>query len=136
MVVRRVKNVGLNSKQRRAILLLVEGHSRQKVAMVVGCSKRQIDRWFRQPAFTEALGKAEKDIIDAITRRLIATGLRAIKVTTQIMESDASATVRLRAADSLLSHLLKLRTLADLEDRLERPVEKIESLEKLNDKSE
>lgn len=70
-----------------------------------------------EPVFRAFLAGAEADLLDAATRRVLSIQDEAID-TLHALLSDANPFVRLRAAYGLLAHVLKLRELRNVEQRL------------------
>ena len=113
------KTVKLRTKQKRAIKALLEHRTVGAAAEVAGVAERTIYRWFDVPAFRAALNKSEGDAIDQATRNLLTLSKAAINVFYEIMkDEDISPGIRLRAADRVMDHLIRLRELRDVEQRL------------------
>ena len=111
--------VKLRTKQKRAIKALLEYRTIATAAEAASVSERTIYRWFDVPAFRAALNKAEGQAIDAATRNLLTLSKAAINVFYEIMQDETiSPGVRLRAADRVMDHLVRLRELRDIEQRL------------------
>ncbi len=110
----------LTPKQERAIRALLEHKSVGEAAASIGVGERTLYRWLTDPAFKVALSAAEGDLLDAATRRLLSLQDDAISTFEGMLsdDSEASATVKLRAAQAVLDYLLKLRELRDIEQRL------------------
>jgi hypothetical protein len=121
----------LRPNQRRAIAALLQHGEIAAAAQAANVSRKSIYNWMRDPNFVAALRQAEADALRTLTRKLVSLGSRASGVIEATMtDADASAAVRLRAADTVLARLLQLRELVDLETR----VADLESrLEGLND---
>ena len=110
----------LSAKQHRAITALLTSKSVTEAATATGQGERTIYRWLSEPAFRQALSAAEGDLIDVATRRLLQLQGSALDTLEALLGdgADASAGVRLRAAQVTLDHLLKLREMRDIEQRL------------------
>lgn len=110
----------LTPKQERAIRALLEHKSVSEAAASIGVGERTLYRWLTDPAFQQALSAAEGDLLDAATRRLLSLQDDAISTFADMLsdDSEASATVKLRAAQAVLDYMLKLRELRDIEQRL------------------
>ena len=111
----------LSAKQHRTISALLSTKSVIEAAAATGQGERTIYRWLSEPAFRQALSAAEGDLIDVATRRLLQLQGGALDTLEALLsdETDASAGVRLRAAQVVLDHLLKLREMRDIEQRLQ-----------------
>lgn len=110
----------LTARQQRAVRALLTCKSVGDAAASSGVGERTLYRWLTDPAFRVALAAAEGDLLDAATRRLLGLQEQAISTLERMLAdgSAASDTVKLRAAEQVLSHLLKLRELRDIEQRL------------------
>lgn len=111
----------LSAKQHRAITALLTSKSVTEAATATGQGERTIYRWLSEPAFRQALSAAEGDLIDVATRRLLQLQGSALDTLEALLlggDTDVSAGVRLRAAQVTLDHLLKLREMRDIEQRL------------------
>lgn len=112
---------GLSAKQHRVISALLTSKSVAEAAAATGQGERTIYRWLSEPAFRQALSAAEGALIDVATRRLLQLQGSALDTLEALLgdDTDASAGVRLRAAQITLDHLLKLREMRDIEQRLQ-----------------
>jgi hypothetical protein len=119
----------LSPKQRKAIAALVESGEIQQAAEHANCSRGTLYTWLKQPAFLAALKQAETDSLRSLTRKLVSLGSRATGVIEATMsDADASAAVRLKAADTVLARLLQLRELVDLETRVAELESRLEAM--------
>ena len=119
----------LSPKQKRAIAALIETGDTSKAADEASVSRQSIYNWLKEPAFVEALRTAEAESIRSISRRLVAVGDKAVSVIAEMMnDPKASASVRLRAADSILARLLQLREQAEIETRLQEIEARMEAI--------
>jgi hypothetical protein len=106
-------------RQRRAIVALLTSKDVKAAAELAKVGERTLYRWMQMPAFRLALLSAEGDAIDQATRQLITLQGPAIDVIAGILaDQDNHPAVRLRAAQSVLDYLLRLRELRDVESRL------------------
>ena len=122
---------GLTGSQQRAVQALLSAKSVSAAGPVAHVSERPLFRWLSEPAFRAALTAAESNLIDAATRRLLQLQGAALDTLETLLgdDTDASAGVRLRAAQVALEHLLRLREMRDIEQRLtaleaQQPAEK------------
>ncbi len=113
-------SMALTTLQKKAIAALLSTRTVEQAAEKAGCSDRAIYGWpAKDEAFKRELAVAEGQAIDRATRQLIALQDGAISVFVQILANrEASDSVRLRAAQSILDYLLKLRELRNVESRL------------------
>jgi transposase len=109
----------LTTRQQRTIAALLAARNVREAAKQVKVPERTVYTWLAEPAFRAALYEAEGHLIDAATRRLLHHQDVALTVILTIMaDRDNPAGVRLRAAQSVLEQLLKLRELRNVEQRL------------------
>jgi hypothetical protein len=109
----------LTPKQTRAISALLTAKDVGTAAREAGIGERTLYTWLDEPAFREELKLAERQAIEAVTRRLAGIATHALTVITNIMADETTpASVRLRAATTILDQMLKIRELADLEERI------------------
>ena len=113
------KSGALSSRQGKAIAALLSSKTVLAAAQLSGGSVRTLTRWLGEDDFKAALLEAEWEAIDAATRRLI--GLQGAAIDTlQETLSDRKALpgIRMRAAQSILDFLMRLRDLRNIEKRL------------------
>lgn len=110
---------GLSPRQQRAVMALLSCPSIEQAAKQAGIGARTLHRWLTDPDFQAALTEAEGAAIAEATRRLVGLSDAAITTVASLMlDKGNSPTVRLRAATSVLDYLLRLRELANVEERL------------------
>jgi hypothetical protein len=110
----------IKPQQGKAIVALLSCKSVTEAARAAKVPERTLWRWLGDPAFRLNLVAAEADAIDQATRRLIALQEDAIGTVEAVMrDTEQPASVRLRAAQSVLDYLLRLRELRNVEARLQ-----------------
>lgn len=91
----------------------------EAAALAAGVSARTARRWRQEPDFLRQLERAQADIVDDLTGRLMGALPKAEGVYLQTMlDKRNSPMVRLRAADGLVNLALRLHELRNLERRL------------------
>jgi len=119
----------LTPKQTQAIRSLLAKPSINEAATDAGVGVRTIYRWLGEPAFRQALTQAEDQAIAAAARGLVGLTEKAIATVESVLDdAELHPATRLRAADLVLSNMLKLVELRNLSER-------IAALEALNAKS-
>lgn len=110
----------LTTKQAAAIAALLEGNNQAGAATAAGVTKRTVQRWLIDPTFTAALREGSDAAIQAASARLAALAEHAVTAIAATMQQPMTpgAGVRLRAADALLSHALRIREHTDILERL------------------
>lgn len=99
----------------------MESRSVAEAARKAGIGEKTAHRYLKDPAVQEALRAASRELLEALTRRLRQLGQDAAETLAQAMRAeDASWPARIRAADSVIGHLLKVSELLDLEERVAR----------------
>ncbi|NPV84738.1 MAG: hypothetical protein HPY45_01845 [Anaerolineae bacterium] len=115
----------LSPKQRKAIEALVGCANVSKAAEVAGVSRDTLYRWSKLPHFQAALEQSIQDALSELSRALVSRGNTAVETIGAIMtDRTAIPAVRLRAAETVLANILRLREQIDIEQR----VSKIERL--------
>lgn len=109
----------LSAKQGKAIAALLSSKTVLGAAELAGVSARTLTRWLADDDFKAALLEAESEAIDAATRRLIGLQSAAIDTLQETLgDRKALPGIRMRAAQSILDFLMKLRDLRNIEKRL------------------
>lgn len=110
----------LTTKQRRAVAALLTERTVEVAAQKAAVSQRTLMRWLADPAFRVAVRDAEAVAIDTAGRRLASLATDAADVYAGIFEDPtARPALKLRAAQLVLDHLLQLRELVQLEERVQ-----------------
>jgi hypothetical protein len=109
----------LSRNQQRAITALLESRSIGEAAETCRLSDKTLRRYLADPNFRETLSRFEMERLDLATRRLLALSELAITIFENSMcDENIAPSVRLRAAQSVLDYLLKIRELRSIEQRL------------------
>lgn len=109
----------LSTRQQRTIAALLVAKDVRAAAKQAKVSERTLYTWLNENAFRAALYEAEGHLIDSATRRLLHHQEVALTVILSIMADKSNQSgVRLRAAQTVLEQLLKLRELRNIEQRL------------------
>lgn len=110
----------LTTKQRAAIAALLEGQTKGQAATAAGVGRQTVSRWLSEPAFAAALKDGGDAAVKLAAVRLAALTEGAINAiaATVAAPTTPGASVRLRAADTLLGHVLKIREQADILERI------------------
>jgi len=108
----------ITPKQNKAIAALLTERTATAAAQAVNISERQLYRWLADPVFCAHLKQAEGRLLEATTRRLLASVGAALDTLDELNTGAASESVRARAANDILNQLLRVRELADIEKRL------------------
>lgn len=90
-----------------------------KASQACGVSRASIYRWLQDDDFSRALKDASGEQVEQVSRRLTSLVIKAVDVLDEMMSSDSEQQRRL-AADSVISHALRLREMVEIEERITR----------------
>lgn len=109
----------LSTDRLRAIDVLIAGGDDTQAAAAAGVTSRTVRRWKTEPAFADALIRAQDEMLDHVSIELARTARAAVAVL-RIFLADASMKpqIRMRSAEILLNSTLRWRELRDIERRL------------------
>src|SRR4051794_5680210 len=92
-------------KQEEAIAALLSQPTVEQAARAVNIGTRTLIRWLQNPEFKIAYHKARRDAFGQATARLQQAAGAAVMTLLKIMvDANAPASTRVRAADSVLDH--------------------------------
>ena len=116
----------LGRKQEAAIAALLSQRTLEDASHAAGVGTRTLFRWLEMPEFREAYLQARRQAFGQASARLQqATGAAVSVLLTLMLDANAPAATRARAAHSVLDLAAKSLELEDLEVRLQR-LEQIE----------
>jgi hypothetical protein len=102
----------------KLLLVLACGATVEQAAKQVGMSERTIYRRLSEPEFQRELAKVRADMVQRTAGTLTAASSEAVKTLVSLLKIEGSPPVRLGAARAILEVGMKLREVADLEQRL------------------
>lgn len=109
----------LTPKHFLAIEALLTHGNVAEAARAADVSRDTVYRWFKDRTFKHALKAAEADALEGLSRDLVRLGRKAAAtLEAALTDERAGTSTKVRAADIVLSRLLQLRELADLEQRV------------------
>ena len=118
---------GLDARQERMILALLEHPTNEKAAAALGISTVTLWRATKKPEFAEAFRKARREAFSQSVARLQHASNAAVGTLLRVMtDREAPAASRVRAADVILQTALRGMEMEDIEVRvseLERATE-------------
>jgi transposase-like protein len=100
------------------LLALACGASVDQAARQCGLSPRTVYRRLAEPAFRQRLQKLRGDMVSRTAGTLTAAASEAVRTLLELLKNPTSSAVRLGAARAVLEIGMKLREMADLEERL------------------
>jgi hypothetical protein len=112
--------VGLGRTQKReaAALSLARGQSITEAATAAQTTERTIYRWARETEFQRRVGALREGLIHEAGGALAGNSTEAVKVLKELLTSQ-SENVRMKAADRLLAHTIRVCELTELARRIE-----------------
>ena len=117
----------LTPKQEQAVLALLTNQGVDNAARAVGIAPRTLYRWMNEPQFDRAYRKARRASFGQGTARLQQASGAAVSTVLKVMvDPNAPASTKLRAAELVLTHGAKAIEIEDVEARvseLERAAE-------------
>jgi hypothetical protein len=118
-------------KTEEAIAALVTRPSVEEAARTISVQPKTLRRWMRLPEFQAAYLQVRREAVtQALARLQQGSGVAATVIFKILVDVNAPASVRLRAADCLFQHAIKGVELEDIEVRvaeLERATESSKS---------
>ena len=118
-------DVTLSARQRRCIAALLLTGSVSRAAAEVGRSRETVYRWFKLPSFREVLAAAEAESLLALSSALLGLSHQAVIALERVLGDDPeklgdvkAENLRMRAAEIVLTNLLRLSELYTIEARL------------------
>src|SRR5258707_6859291 len=95
----------LEPKKEAAILALLSSRNIEEAAQVAGIDPRTLHRWMKEPAFDVEYRTAKRAAYVQALARLHQMASAAVSTIAKIMlDQNSPASIRLRAADSVLAH--------------------------------
>jgi transposase-like protein len=108
-----------DQKMEQAIAALLSHRSVEEAARAVGISANTLLRWIKEPEFEAAWREARRTAFSQAIRRLQDfTGAAVTTVLKIMLDPNAPAGTRLRAAEVVLEQGTKATEMEDLEDRV------------------
>ena len=119
-----------SQKMEQAVAALLSSRTVEEAARAAGIGANTLRRWVKLPEFEEAYQAARAALLShAIVRLQGATGAAATTILKIMLNPDAPAGARLRAAEIVLEQAAKAASMEDLEVRL-RSLERKAGLQK------
>ena len=109
---------GRKSADERLLVALACGATVEAAARAAGVSESTAYRRLRDPAFCQRLQAARGDMVQRTSGMLTAAAGEAVKTLLALQKEAVPAPVRLGAARAILELGMKLRQVAELEQRL------------------
>lgn len=113
-------NHGTKTRQTKLIAALLDpvNKTQDAACKAAGVPSRTLQNWLLEDDFQDALRGAESQLVDHAARRLLTLTDGAIAALAENLEPYTRPTAQLRAAELVLSHVLRWREVGDLEARI------------------
>jgi len=109
----------LTPKQSKAALVLGATGDVSGAAKTAGVTRTTVYEWLTRADFLATVRGHEAATVGAVARRLVGLGDAAIDTLSSLMEDETGTpSVRLRAAEAVLTNLIRIREHAELEARV------------------
>jgi hypothetical protein len=102
----------------KLLLALACGATVESAARECGISSRTVFRRLNEPAFRRRLQALRTDMVQRTAGTLTAASAEAVRTLVELLKPKVADTTRLVAAKAVLESGVKLRELAELEERL------------------
>jgi hypothetical protein len=109
---------GRKNADEALLLALACGATIESAAAKAGVSRRTATRRMADPEFQRRHQQIRADMVQRTAGVLTAAGLESVKTLLELQQANQPPAVRLGAARAVLDSGIKLREVADLEDRL------------------
>ena len=113
------QNGAISARQKKLIGALLTHATITAACAAAGVGRSTLRRWLTNPVFVSELHYQEQELLQAVSRALLTQAEGANAALSEILTDKANPPgARLRAAEIILSNLLRIRELADHEQRL------------------
>jgi hypothetical protein len=100
------------------LMALACGATVEAAARTAGVSEPTVYRRLKDPEFCQQLQQTRSEMVQRTAGMLTASGMESVKTLLELQKSSSPCAVRLGAARSVLELGMKIREVADLEERL------------------
>ncbi|MDP2690627.1 MAG: hypothetical protein Q8P48_11025 [Deltaproteobacteria bacterium] len=112
-------NGTLTARQEKAIAAVLEGRNIREGLAKAQVSPSVFYKWLREEeAFRDELERRRKELIDEGYHLLKVSVLEAASTILELLKSAQGEAIRLRAAESVLERVCKIREIEGIEERL------------------
>jgi len=109
----------LSPKQKRFLAALLASKTTAEAIRQAHVSERSAYRWLRDSVFQEALNEAESEVLESVMRGLLSLQEGSLRVLGAVLsDPTARQSDKLRAVELALGHVIRLRSVTTLEERL------------------
>ena len=108
-----------NLKMEEAVLALLTQRNLEEAAKSVGIDVKTLTRWMKDPEFDASYRQAKREAFGQAVARLHQMSGAAVSTLGKVMiDPSTPASTKVRAADSIFNHTVKVIELEDLEARI------------------
>ncbi len=101
------------------LMALACGATLEAAGQKAGISKATVQRRLKDPGFQGRLQEFQAEMVKRLSRTLIAAGTEAMKTLLMLLQPTVPPAVRLGASRTVLEIGIKMREVADLEERMQ-----------------
>jgi hypothetical protein len=112
------KDLLISVKQARSIPRILRAKSVEAGCVDAGISKTLFYQWLKKPEFAKEYKRQRDVLIDEAMESLKACVGKAVDTLTKLLDS-ASESLRRAVANDILTHIMKMKELQDMESRLD-----------------
>lgn len=109
---------GLTPNQQLALETILAGGSLVEAGVAGGVSRETVRQWLKQEDFRRELRAAKNEALEIVSVGLLVAGEIAVSTLADIAQNSQSDHARAKAADSILTNLMKNWEMMSVEDRL------------------
>ena len=119
------KKTQLTPEQEKLVMSLLSCSSIEKAATEAGVSRSSAYRYLKDPKFKAELRRRRAEVADCALDGLKAYASKAVENVGELLESE-NESVKRKATVDVITNVLRVRELEDVEERLER-LEKVKA---------
>ena len=106
-------------KKEEASAALLTQRNIEDAARLTGIAANTLVKWMKDPEFDTSYREARRAAFDQSVSRLVQATTAAVTTLLKVMlDADAPASAKVRAAECVLSHSAKVIEMEDIEDRV------------------
>jgi transposase-like protein len=122
----KIREKKLNSKQSKAIILLLEDKSIAEIAGILKVALNTLYKWLEtNEVFIKAYAEAREKIFSEALEQLKEASREAVKTLREVMRPGYKESARVSASKTILELALKMKEINELEARIKALEEKL-----------
>lgn len=116
---KKVTEKKITPRQVIALNSLLSGGTVPSAAAAAGVTGKTVYKWLGRAEFQAELNRAQSEAMDQLSRALVSLGLDAADTLAVAMRDESNPpSIRIRAADIIISRIAVIKDLVDFENRL------------------